>query len=79
MEHSQKYPWLRRSALKYTIVYVNWVEKVTSVEAHPPKGSYIVSSLIAVNEMHGDDNKTTTEIAMTTKGHPLWRLKGPVT
>ena len=28
-------PWLRESAPKYTVVYVNWVEKVTSVGAHP--------------------------------------------
>ena len=63
-------PWLWGSALKYTIVYVNWVEKVTKVGAHPQKGSYMVSSLIAVNEMHGDDNKAPTEIAKTTLGHP---------
>ena len=30
----------------------------------------MVSSLIAVNEMHGDDNKVPTEIAKTTLGHP---------
>ena len=43
---------------------------MTSVVAHPHKGSYIVSSLISMNEMHGDDNKAPTEIAMTTLGHP---------
>ena len=67
---AQNVPWLRESAPKYTIVYVNWVEKLTSVWAHTPKGSYMVSSLIVVNEMHGDDNKAPTEIAKTTLGHP---------
>ena len=43
---------------------------MTSVGVHPNKGSYMVSSLIAVNEMHGDDNKTPIEIAKMTLGHP---------
>ena len=63
-------PWLRESAPKYTIVYVNWVEKLTSVGAHPPKCSYMVSSLIAVNEMHANDNKAPIKIVKTTLGHP---------
>ena len=43
---------------------------MTSVGAHPQKGSYMASSLIAVNEMHGDDNNAPIEIAKTTLGHP---------
>ena len=36
----------------------------------PQKDSCMVSSLIVVNEMHGDDNKAPTEIDKTTLGHP---------
>ena len=63
-------PWLWESAPKYTIVVVNWVEKLTNVGTHPQKCSHVVSSLIVVNEMHADDNKAPTEIAKTTLGHP---------
>ena len=49
-----------------------WIElKNWPVLGHTPQKCLdMVSSLILVNEMHGDDNKAPTEIAKTTLGHP---------
>ena len=69
-EHSQKWPLATGISPKiyHCLCKLSW--KTDECGAHPQKGSYMVSYLIVLNEMHVDNNKAPNEIAKTTLGHP---------